>query len=382
MTAILAPLRKFFAPVKPLAAGLYHYQSPPEDPRNYRLHLRVESDSSAVLIVNASTVLHLNQTAAEYAHYLIQNLPVDRVAHLASQRYLVSREQAVQDYQDFIGRVLALVEQPDLDPVTFLDFDRKTPYTKISAPYRLDCAITYRLPEGTDSTAAPQKRVSRELTTTEWIAVLDKAWQQGIPHVVFTGGEPTLRDDLPALITHAEANGQVSGLLTDGLKLSDPAYFEQLLNTGLDHLMIILQPDYELSWQAVRCAIEADIYTVVHFTLTAHNAPGAMASFNRLAGLGVKALSLTASDETLYSRLLEVRESAAFAGIDLIWDLPAPYAAQNPVSLELESDQAPSGAGRAWLYVEPDGDVLPAQGINRILGNILSDSWEKIYLSK
>jgi MoaA/NifB/PqqE/SkfB family radical SAM enzyme len=39
------------------------------------------------------------------------------------------------------------------------------------------------------------------------------------------------------------------------------------------------------------------------------------------------------------------------------------------------------GAGRAWLYVEPDGDVLPAQGINKILGNLVSDSWEKIWLA-
>jgi len=38
------------------------------------------------------------------------------------------------------------------------------------------------------------------------------------------------------------------------------------------------------------------------------------------------------------------------------------------------------GAGKAWLYVEPDGDVLPAQGMaDQILGNILRDEWEKIY---
>jgi len=31
------------------------------------------------------------------------------------------------------------------------------------------------------------------------------------------------------------------------------------------------------------------------------------------------------------------------------------------------------------LYVEPDGDVLPAQGVNRVLGNILTDPWKKIW---
>jgi hypothetical protein len=31
------------------------------------------------------------------------------------------------------------------------------------------------------------------------------------------------------------------------------------------------------------------------------------------------------------------------------------------------------------IYVEPDGDVLPGQGINRPLGNLLSDSWDQIW---
>ena len=45
-----------------------------------------------------------------------------------------------------------------------------------------------------------------------------------------------------------------------------------------------------------------------------------------------------------------------------------------------EEDQIPSGAGKTWLYVEPDGDVLPAQGLaDQILGNVLTDPWSKIY---
>ena len=61
----------------------------------------------------------------------------------------------------------------------------------------------------------------------------------------------------------------------------------------------------------------------------------------------------------------------------LLFDLPVPYSAQNPVALETEEDDLPSGAGKAWLYVEPDGDVLPAQGMaDRVLGNALTDDWQ------
>ena len=59
-------------------------------------------------------------------------------------------------------------------------------------------------PAGTQAEYAPTKRVDRELTTNEWQTIMDKAWAVGIPHLTFTGGEPTLRDDLPALIAHAE----------------------------------------------------------------------------------------------------------------------------------------------------------------------------------
>ena len=89
---------------QPVQPGLYHYQAPQNDPRNYRLHLRVEQDGSGVLIVNAATVLHLNQSAAEYAYYFMQNQPAEAVARAMARRYQVSQQQAFDDYLDFADR--------------------------------------------------------------------------------------------------------------------------------------------------------------------------------------------------------------------------------------------------------------------------------------
>jgi MoaA/NifB/PqqE/SkfB family radical SAM enzyme len=50
------------------------------------------------------------------------------------------------------------------------------------------------------------------------------------------------------------------------------------------------------------------------------------------------------------------------------------------VAVETSEDEVPEGAGKAWLYVEPDGDVLPSQGMaGKVLGNLLTDSWSTIY---
>ena len=382
MNSLRQSIRRLLTPVEPLTAGVYHYIAPQEDPRNYRLHLRLEADGHGVLIVNASTILHLNQTAAEYAYHLIKQTPDQTIGETVASRYRTSRERALEDYQRFKEQIETLIETPDLDPVTFLDLDRQSPYTgEITAPYRLDCALTYALAPGQAVESAPTRRVERELTTQEWRQVIDTAWNAGIPHIVFTGGEPTLREDLIDLIHHAEDNGQVTGLLTDGLRLADRSYLDRLLQTGLDHLLIILRPAEETAWKALENALNSDLFTAVHLTLTPENRESTLALLSRLAGIGVHAVSLSASTASIEDELETVRDYAASLDLDLIWELPVPYSALNPVTLEVETGELPQGAGRAWLYVEPDGDVLPAQGVNRVLGNLFQTPWDQIWES-
>lgn len=365
---------------QPLPATTHTFQSAPGEPP-YRLHLRLLKDGTGILIVNAATVLHLNATAAEFAYHMIKGTSPDETASHVARRYRISREEAQKDYTDFRDRIQTLIHTPDLDPTTFLDFERIAPHSHdLTAPLRLDCALTYRLPAGSDASLAPTKRVDRELTTQEWETIMDKAWAVGIPHITFTGGEPTLRDDLPALIAHAEKVGQVAGLLSDGLKLADKDYLHTLLQTGLDHLLFILDPENAASWKGLETVMPEDLYTTVHLTVTPQNVNKAEDILDRLAKLEVKSLSLGASEASLHETLHALHNKASSLGLTLRWDLPVPYSAENPVAHETIEDDVPSGAGKAWLYVEPDGDVLPTQGeADKILGNFLRDPWEKIY---
>ena len=374
-------LTERFAKVQPLPEGLHHLQSSPENEKPFRVHLRLRKDGSGILIVNAATVLHLNPTAAEYAFHFIKGTAPEETAKQVAARYRVKKEVALQDFQDFMDRVQTLISTPDLDPVSYLDFERVNPHSAdLTAPLRLDCALTYKLPDGIHAEYAPTKRVDHELTTEEWQTILDKAWRAGIPHVTFTGGEPTLREDLPALIAHAESNGQVCGLLSDGLKLADKDYLHTLLQTGLDHLLFLLQPDNEKSWQALETIMPEDLFVTVHITINKQVSQDINATLEQLAKLDVKSISVSLADMSLRTELDALMQKAADLNIALAFDLPVPYSAQNPVALETEEDDLPSGVGKAWLYVEPDGDVLPAQGMaDQILGNFLKDEWEKIY---
>jgi len=305
----------------------------------------------------------------------------EETAKQVSRRYHISQPEAQKDFLDFRDRIQTMIHTPDLDPTTYLDFERVAPHSQdLTAPLRLDCALTYRLPAGTQAEYAPAKRVDRELTTQEWQTIMDKAWTAGIPHITFTGGEPTLREDLAALIAHAEKTGQVTGLLSDGLKLGDKEYLHTLLQTGLDHLLFILEPENAASWKALETILPEDLYTTVHLTVTPQNVAKAAGTLEKLAQMGVKSLSLGASETSLHEAVHGLQNTAASLGLTLRWDLPVPYSAENPVAHETIEDEVPSGAGKAWLYVEPDGDVLPTQGeADKILGNILRDPWEKIY---
>ncbi len=382
MTQLVQIIKDFFSQKEPLPPGMYTYQTPQESEQQYRLHLRIEEDGTGILVINASTVLHLNATAVEYAYHLIQQTDTDAVVEKVSHRYQADKEQIRADFKNFVNQIQTIIETPDLDPVTYLDIERQEPYSgDISAPYRLDCALTYRVNAESKQSDAPLDRVDRELTTNEWSTILHKAYKAGIPHLLFTGGEPTLREDLPELIAEAEELGLVTGLLTDGMKLKSDDYRNKLLLNGLDHLMMIFNPDDKWNWSVLEKILAEDLFTTVHLTL--RKGKNLEPHIIKLAEMGTNALSLSAADPELSDELQKLRDIAAVNQLELVWDMPVPYSSNNPVSLELEHDEfqeAPEGAGKAWLYVEPDGDVLPAQGLyDQVLGNMLTDEWQEIW---
>lgn len=379
MTSIREALKRIISPVKPLEPGFYSYTAPIEDPDNYRLHLRVEENGQGVLIVNASTILHLNQTATEYAYHLIKGDPDFSTIEEIGDRYKIANSQVADDYKSFKERIFTLISTPDLDPVMYLGFDRTRPFIQAKIPYRLDVALTYKLPEEHPPDLAPQERVSKELSTEEWKALIDIAWNRGVPQIVFTGGEPTLRQDLIELLEYCESHGMVTGLISGSSKCAEPDYLDKLLLSGLDHLMLVIDPAQESSWSALEKVLPADLFTAVHLTITPDNFEHFPEYLEKLKTLQPNAVSLSISDPKLDQQLADARELAADLGLDLVWELPVPYMHLNPVTLEVGENRVMDGAGHAWLYIEPDGDVLPDQTINKVLGNFLHDPIEEIY---
>ncbi len=366
---------------KPLTENSYQGFFPLPDGTNCRLHLRVNNEGEGILILNASTILHLNPSATEFAYHLIQRTDEDIIVKELVKRYQISASAVKSDYEVFIGRLESLLTSPDLDPENFLDIERIDLHKeRFSSPLRLDCALTYQTSDDSSPALTPVERVKRTLDTQEWKNILQKAWDKGIPHVVFTGGEPTLRPDLVELITFSEEIGLVTGLLTDGARLTDTDYLHSLLASGLDHIMIVLYPGNPVSWEAIKDVINEDISLTVHITVSSNHTVNYPNLFEKLQELQIKKISLSADSLDSSKILPELSRKALDYGLSIVWDLPVPYSDINPIAMELvQVENSLKGAARSWLYVEPDGDVLPGQGIISVLGNILTDPWETIW---
>jgi hypothetical protein len=103
MTSIRENLRRLFEPAKPIPPGTIIT----------RRHQMIQTTTgctcaskrmvTGLLIINAATVLHLNQTAAEYAYYLVQDLPEEQVVKNITSRYRISKEKALETTAIFLS---------------------------------------------------------------------------------------------------------------------------------------------------------------------------------------------------------------------------------------------------------------------------------------
>jgi radical SAM protein with 4Fe4S-binding SPASM domain len=386
-------------------SGLYHYRRENLAEKS-RIHLRLDPDGHGTLIVNANRILHLNPTAALMAYFVLEGTSEQDAIRLIRQKYHVAAAQTRADLGTVRSQLDELIRPDGACPIHELGLETVMPFSaRPTAPYRLDLALTYRCNNDCAHCYNVEGRDLKELSTGDWKRILDKAWELGIPHIIFTGGEPTMRIDLPELVAHAEKNGQITGLNTNARRLSDPHYVEELVAAGLDHVQITVESgDAEVHDRMVRAkgafpqtikglknALASRLYVMTNTTMLRTNAHTIPATLDFLADTGVPTVGLnalihsgrgsvvgTGLAESGLTPLLEVaRQKTEARGQRLIWYTPTQYCGFDPMALDLGVKGC-----TAALYnmcVEPDGGVLPCQSYYHQLGNLLVDDWDSIW---
>ena len=248
-----------------------------------------------------------------------------------------------------------------------------------------------------------------ELSTEEWKVVLQKLRQANVPQVTFTGGEPTLREDLVELVEAAQ--WFVTRLNTNG-RLLTPQLCRALYEASLDSVQVTLYaadaathnalvgaPGFDDTVQGIRNAVEAGLIVSVNTPLCslnrdyeatlrfAHSLGVRYATCSGLIpsgdALGADSRATALSAGELTDILRDATAAAAALGMEL--DFTSPGWLDEETLRSLSLTLIPScGACLSNMAVAPDGTVVPCQswlgGVT--LGHILTDCWNSIWDSE
>ena len=286
---------------------------------------------------------------------------------------------------------------------------------KMSAPHRMDLMVSAMTRDGLwhcnqkclHCYAAGQTLgETPELTTDQWRELLEKLRRANIPQVTFTGGEPTLRPDLPELVEAAQ--WFVTRLNTNG-RLLTPELCRRLFEASLDSVQVTLYAarrevhnalvgaeGFDDTVQGIRNAAAAGLIVSVNTPLCSLNRDYAE-TLRFIHGLGVRYVTCSGliptgsaageesratrlSQEELTDILRRAAETAHGLGMELDFTSPGwlPEEALRDMGLHL----IPScGACLSNMALAPDGTVLPCQSWleGPGLGNLLTDDWSGIW---
>ncbi|MBU0495202.1 MAG: PqqD family peptide modification chaperone [Chloroflexi bacterium] len=374
-----------------------------------RGHVFVRPEDN-LLILRPNKTYHLNATGVEMlgALYAANPLDVDALVQTWAVHYQVPPEQIERDLEALLESLrLMLKGKPGCGPAV-----RRTPFGThtIKYPILAEIALTYRCNNRCVfcyASSPDRGRAVSEMNTAQVKQVIDKIVTQAkAPTLSFTGGEPTLRPDLPDLVAYAKAHKLRVNLITNGIRCADAGYVAQLVDAGLDSAQVSLEAAdadvhnrivdnpraFEQTVQGFRNLKAAGVHTHTNTTICRLNRAHLPALVDFLADEGQEYLSMNmvirtgggavvTADEIGYANIgplvLALKRQAEARGLRFVWYSPVPYCLFNPAQHGLGSQSC--GAAGGLLSVNPAGDVLPCSSFEQGIGSLLRQDFDAIW---
>ncbi|MBU7044742.1 MAG: radical SAM protein, partial [Theionarchaea archaeon] len=347
-----------------------------------RLSLREEKEY-AILNINGAHLLYLNETATHYTKMIMEELEEEDIIKRTKKKYRVDEATVTKDYEQVLFTILTLASRKDVCPFSNLGIESIPPFSRqLKAPHRFDLALTYRCNNDCFHCYTGGPRQTKELSTEQWEKIIDIIDSLDVGSIVFTGGEPLLREDLVDLVTYSR--NLVTGLITNGRLLTEHTV-SALEKAELDHMQITIEGFKDIhnkmvctdAWDetvaGIQNALASSIYTLTNTTLTTWNVHEVPKLLEFLADMGLERFALNSiiktgraegaeyglTPEELKCHLELIRDRALELGLDVVWYTPTRRCDFDPLSLGLGLKIC--SAARINVTVEPDGRVIPCQ---------------------
>ncbi len=246
---------------------------------------------------------------------------------------------------------------------------------------------------------------AKELDIQDWKTVIDRLDKARVPMVTFTGGEPTLREDIDVLVGYAKR--MVTRLNTNGTRLT-PTLVGKLKAAGLDSVQVTLYSHdaavhnelvggdhFKETVSGIRNAVEAGLDISVNTPLCRKNRDyDSTLSFIRSLGVnfvtasglictgmaGINHEDYDLDEAALYDIIKSAKVYCDDTGMEIDFTSPGLIARNKLEALSMNVPMC--GAALSNMAIAPDGTVVPCQSWLQEgagLGNILTDPFDRIW---
>ncbi len=254
-----------------------------------------------------------------------------------------------------------------------------------------------------------EKYKIKELGTEEWEHIIRKCRKACIPHIVFTGGKPTEREDLLHLIE--ESKWFVTTLNCTGKNLNKD-FCESLHEAGLNNVSISIyshdkdvhnklanEDNYDKVVEGIKNAVSSGIFVNLHISICKLNSD-VLETVKFANKLGVNNFSISVMDcnsdnrenfseneltkNDVYEILKEVSDYACTKTNKIQINFETPNFIDKEKLEKIHIDPPICSACLYEIAIMQDGTVMPCINVSDeryALGNMLIDSWKDIWQS-
>lgn len=404
----------------------------PLGPGVIRIHLvpsKQPWEDPSVVILNGQDVIPINPTWAILLNLLIceinrfagKEIGEDEVRSIIKETLRnakrifpkTSKNRIKKDVKLIFDSLVAVAygKEPPVQ-IGYIPIGEYAPAMK--APHRMDLMVSAMSKDGVwhcnqkclHCYAAGQVEADvPELNTNNWKFIIDRLKNIGIPQLTFTGGEPTMRDDLVELISHAE--WFVTRLNTNGVRLTKELC-DELMFASLDSVQITFYSDkedihnklvgtngYNKTVEGIKNALKAGLSVSINTPLCKEN-KDYISTLKFLKELGIiyvtcsglivtgnakkeDSISTQLTEDEIYEILKNAVDFCNENHMQISFTSPGWIEEKKIRDLGL---MVPScGACLSNMAIAPNGDIVPCQSwlSDEKLGNMLVDSWEVVW---